>query len=71
MRVRECAYSAGGFSPVVFWAVHVSVGNEIQQSGERQDFIRGGLEYSTPSHILPPPPPRSLEIVSEEIYKKI
>ena len=37
MRVRECPHSAGGFSPVVSLAVHVSVGNEIQRETIRRE----------------------------------
>ena len=38
--VRVCPYSLGGFSPVVAWAVHVSVGKEIQ----RVTIASGGRE---------------------------
>ena len=38
--VRVCPYSAGGFTPVVAWAVHVSVGKEIQ----RVTIASGGRE---------------------------
>ena len=38
--VRVCPHSAGGFSPVVAWAVHVSVGKEIQ----RVTIASGGRE---------------------------
>ena len=38
--VRVCPLSAGGFSPVVAWAVHVSVGKKIQ----RVTIASGGRE---------------------------
>ena len=38
--VRVCPPRGGGFSPVVAWAVHVSVGKEIQ----RVTIASGGRE---------------------------
>ena len=38
--MRVWPYSAGGFSPEVAWAVHVSVGKEIQ----RVTIASGGRE---------------------------
>ena len=51
MRVRDCSYSAGGFSPVVSWAVHVSVGNEIQRETIKSKGERGMMSLDM-AHII-------------------
>ena len=51
MRVRECPHSAGGFSPVVSWAVHVSVGNEIQRETIKSKGERRMMSLDMP-HII-------------------